>query len=229
MNAPFGGFPPETLKFLRQLKRNNNREWFGQHKAEYENNVKRPMLSLVEDLGGVLQGIAPEMNTDPKRAMFRIYRDTRFSPDKTPYKTQVAAHFAPASPEKRTYASLYFHLEPGGVLIAAGVYMPGAAELREIRSYIAAHAKELRVILRGARLRRFYGGLQGEHAKRPPRGFLPSHPALDLLRYKQFVLWTEKPASVAESPELFRLLVEGFVAAIPLVRFLNKPLGIVVP
>jgi uncharacterized protein (TIGR02453 family) len=226
MKTPFAGFPPETLRFLRQLKRNNNREWFSEHKELYEDKVKKPMLELIEALGGVLSGFAPELNTDPKRAMFRIYRDTRFSPDKTPYKTQVAAHFSPRSAEDRSYAGLYFHIAPGEILVAGGVYMPGSAELRDIRNYIAGHGEDLRRLLQNTRLRKYYGGLQGEQAKRPPRGFLPGHPDMDLLRYKQYIVWAEKPDVLARKSQLFNWLVEGFVSAMPLVRFLNTPLGI---
>jgi uncharacterized protein (TIGR02453 family) len=226
MKSPFAGFPPETLRFLRQLKRNNNREWFLENKETYEQKVKQPMLELLEKLGSLLQGLAPELNTDPKRAMFRVYRDTRFSTDKTPYKTAVAAHFSPRTPVKRSYASLYFHLEPGEVLVAGGLYMPGSADLREVRNYIAAHGDKLRTILDTPRLKEFYGGLQGEQLSRPPRGFPPEHPCLDLLRYKHFVVWTDKPAVFAQSPDLFGFVVEGFIAALPLVRFLNTPLGI---
>jgi uncharacterized protein (TIGR02453 family) len=224
--TPFAGFPPETLRFLRALKRNNNREWFLQNKAVFEEKVKAPMLSLVEELGGAIQGFAPELNTDPKRAIFRIYRDTRFSADKTPYKTQIAAHFSPRSPNKQGYAGLYFHISPEDVLIAGGIYMPGSEELREIRNYIADHADELRTILRNARYRKYYGELQGEKAKRAPRGFAPDHPEIDLLRFKHYIAWTEKPTALAETPELFPTILEGFILAMPLIRYLNVPLGL---
>ncbi len=226
MKAPFGGFPPGTLHFLRRLKRNNNREWFLQNKATYEQEVKQPMLSLLEQLGTLLHGLAPELNTEPKRAMFRIYRDTRFSADKTPYKTQVAAHFQPRTPVKRSYAGLYFHVSPAEVLVAAGAYMPAPAELRELRNHIAAHGDRLRGILGEARLKKFYGPLQGEQISRPPRGFPADHLHLDLLRYKSYVVWVDRPPAVAQTKELFGFVVEGFIAALPLVRFLNSALGV---
>jgi uncharacterized protein (TIGR02453 family) len=95
MASEFPGFPPETLEFLHQLARNNNRGWFQAHKVTYEEKVKTPMIGLVLALGGAMQSFAPEMIVDPKRAIFRIYRDTRFSRDKAPYKTQIAAIFGP--------------------------------------------------------------------------------------------------------------------------------------
>ena len=226
MESPFPGFPPEALAFLRNLKRNNNREWFQRNKEVYETRLKQPMIELVEAVGGAIQGFAPELNTDPKRAMFRIYRDTRFSADKTPYKTQAGVHFTPRRLQKQTYAGLYFHISPEEVLVAGGIYMPGPAELRTMRAYIANHGDELRSILRNPRLRRFYGGLQGDQATRPPRGYPTDHPYLALLKYKQYCVWTEMPAALARTPELFGTIIKGFLAALPLVRYLNTPLGV---
>ncbi len=225
MNSPFAGFPPETLRFLRQLKRNNNRSWFLAHKSEYERSVKQPMLDLVTALGGAIQGFAPEMVTDPKRAIFRIYRDTRFSPDKTPYKTQIAAHFTPGRFEKNDGAGLYFHVSPEECLVAGGIYMPSPAVLRLIRNHVAAHAEELHGILRKAKFKQLYGRLQGEQLSRAPKGFPPDHPAIDLLRYKQFVVWLERPPLVAETADLFPLLIEAFVALMPFLRYLNRALA----
>ncbi len=226
MKSLFPGFPPEALRFLRQLKRHNNRDWFLQNKETYEQKVKQPMLQFVGEVGTLLQRLAPELNTDPKRAMFRIYRDTRFTPDKTPYKTQVAAHFLPRSPVRRSYAGLYFHVAPQEVLVAGGSYMPASAELRQIRGHVAVHGDRLRALLLDPQLKRFYGGLQGEQTSRPPRGYPADHPQLDLLRFKQYVVWADRPGALAQEAELFRFVVEGFIAALPLVRFLNAPLGI---
>ena len=224
MAIGFGGFPPETLKFLNQLKRNNNRGWFLAHKDVYEEKVKAPMLELVLALGGAIQNLAPEMVVDPKRAIYRIYRDIRFSADKRPYKTHISAIFVPRGIPKHCGAALYFHIEPEEVLVAGGVYMPDSASLRAIRQHIAAHWADLRTILNQKNFKKLFGNLEGERLVRAPQGFPPDHPAADLLRYKQFyVSVTEKP-SLAQGGKLFPRLLTLFAAMIPLVRFLNAPL-----
>ena len=225
MAMGFAGFPPEALKFLSGLARNNSRDWFLAHKHVYEQRVKAPMVELVLALGGAIQSFAPELVVDPKRAIFRIYRDIRFSADKSPYKTQVAAVFIPRGFPKNEGACLYFHIDPREALIAGGIYMPSSAELRAIRQHIAEHWEELRSIVRRREFVRLFGGLEGEQLARPPKGFPPGHPAIDLLRYKQFLASVTEPASIAESPRFFPRLLECFRAMMPLIRFLNAPLA----
>jgi uncharacterized protein (TIGR02453 family) len=224
MTSRFPGFPHQGLTFLRQLRRHNDRAWFQAHREDYERHVREPMTELVTALGGVLQGFAPELVTDPKRAIYRIHRDVRFSADKSPYKTQVAATFGPRGLPKHAGAGLYFHVEPDEVLVAGGVYMPGTAELRAIRAHVAEHSGELEQIVRRRPFRRLFGGLTGEKLSRAPKGYEPDHPAIEWLRYKQYLAWLERPARTACSAELFPLVVEAFVAMMPLIRFLNAPL-----
>jgi len=221
----FPGFPPEGLKFLRRLKQNNNRDWFLEHKEIYEQQVKLPMTGLVLALGGELSRFAPELNTDPKRAIYRIYRDIRFSPDKTPYKTQIAAAFPPRGLSKHAGAGLYFHIAPEEVLIAGGVYMPGPAELRAIRNHIANQYERLRQILNDREFKKLFGGLEGDRLTRVPLGFPADHPAVELLRYKQFLAYSTHPAELAQSKELLPLVLRNFRAMMPLLRFLNAPLS----
>lgn len=220
----FPGFPPEALKFLRELSRNNNREWFQTHKATYEEKVKMPMMALVLSLGGAMQGFAPEMIVDPKRAIFRIYRDTRFSQDKSPYKTHVAAVFGPRGIPRHQGAVLYFHISPEEVLIAGGIYMPIPAELRAIRRHIAAHWEELREITESRNFRKILGNLEGEQLTRAPREFPKDHPAIDFLRYKQYLVSITEPPKLAETPRLAPRMLTAFAAMMPLIRFLNAPL-----
>jgi len=224
MKPSFSGFPPEALGFLRQLRRHNNRSWFLERKETYENQVKAPMVELVSALGRELLSYAPEMVVEPSRAIYRIYRDVRFSPDKRPYKTHIAAIFTPRGISKHAGASLYFHVSPEEVLIAGGVYMPGSTELLAIRRHIAGHHEELREIVSRRAFRRFFGQLEGEQLSRPPKGFMSDHPALDLLRYKQFLVSATHPAELAGSRELFREINRHFQVMMPLVQFLNLPL-----
>lgn len=224
MKSSFPGFPPEALRFLRQLKRHNNRAWFLEHKETYEQHVKTPMIELVAALGRELLSHAPEMTVEPSRAIYRIYRDIRFSPDKRPYKTHTAAIFAPRGVPKHSGAGLYFHISPEEVLIAGGVYMPGSNELLAIRSHIAGRHKQLRAILAEKAFRKLFGELEGERLTRPPKGFRNDHPAIDLLRYRQFLVSATYPPELAESRELFSEINRHFQAMLPLVRFLNLPL-----
>jgi len=224
MSGSFAGFPAEGLHLLRQLKRHNNRPWFLKHKEIYEQKVKAPMVELVLALGSEIRSFAPELAVDPSRAIYRIYRDTRFSHDKSPYKTQIAAVFSPREFPKHTAAGLYFHVSPNEVEIAGGIYMPGSAELLAIRRHISEQPEKLREILEGKEFKRLFGGLWGEQLSRVPRGFPPDHPAADLLRYKQFLVDVTQPADVATTPGLFRVIVQHFEAMMPLVRFLNFPL-----
>jgi uncharacterized protein (TIGR02453 family) len=220
----FGGFPLETLKFLRQLKRNNNRDWFLAHKNVYEEKVKAPMTELVLDLGFALQQIAPELIVDPKRAIYRIYRDIRFSSDKTPYKTHIAAMFVARGIPKNTGAALYFHIEPAEVMVAGGTYMPDSATLRTLRGYIAAHWDEYTAITDQRSFRRILGEVQGDRLVRLPSGFSADHPAIEALRMKQHYVMLSEPAALAEGPKLLPRLFALFSAMIPFVRFLNAPL-----
>lgn len=224
MGAKFRGFPPEALQFLRRLKRNNNREWFLKNKETYEQKVKAPMVELVLALGREMQPIAPEMSWDPKRAIFRIYRDVRFSADKTPYKTHIAAVFHFHRLEKLNGAGLYFHVSPSELEIAGGVYKPGSEELLAIRQHIAANHKRFRSIIEAPQFRKLFDELWGEQLTRPPKGFAKDHPAIDLLRYKHFLADVTKPPDLAESPKLLPTLVTLFRAMMPMVRFLNEPL-----
>lgn len=224
MTATFAGFPPEALAFLRRLKRHNNREWFQKNKEAYEQKVKAPMVELVLELGREMKQFAPEMLADPKRAIYRIYRDTRFSPDKTPYKTHIAAVLTPRALQKGNSAGLYFHVSPTEVEIAGGVYMPAPEVWRTIREHIAGHHKKLRSILEAPEFRRLFGEVWGERLTRVPKGFPADHPAADLLRYKQLLADVSQPPELAESARLLPTLVTMFRGMMPLIRFLNEPL-----
>src|SRR6202050_55738 len=133
----FPGFPEEGMRFFRSLARNNRREWFQPRKPVYDERVKAPMAELVGALSAEMMRFAPDHAADPAKAIYRIYRDTRFSKDKTPYKTHIAAIFPRRGLEKHASASFYFSVSPKEIEVAAGVYMPGPDELLAIRNHLS--------------------------------------------------------------------------------------------
>jgi uncharacterized protein (TIGR02453 family) len=218
----FPGFSPEALTFLRSLKRNNRREWFQPRKEIFETKLKAPMIQLVEAINAELLDFAPDHITDPKKAVYRIYRDTRFSADKTPYKTHVAAIFPNHGPQKHSSAGFYFHLTAKSVGIAAGSYMPGPDELRAVRMWLAENHAAFRKA--SQQPQKLLGKLEGSAVTRMPKGFDAAHPAADLIRMKQWLYWVELDAKVATTPRLLPELVNRFRAAAPVIAMLNAPL-----
>src|SRR5437773_3742182 len=158
----FPGLPKEGLQFLRSLKRNNNREWFQKHKSIYETQVKQPMESLIESMATEFQRFAPEMVASPKASAYRIYRDTRFSKDKSPYKTHVAAVFPRSGLGKHEGAGFYLHIAPPEVLIGGGLYMPLPEDLAVVREHIATNTKSFLGIVNSRQFRKLFGTLGGE-------------------------------------------------------------------
>jgi uncharacterized protein (TIGR02453 family) len=217
-------FPSEGLKFLRSLKRNNNREWFQEHKGIYEEHVKRPMTELISALAGDFQEFAPEMIASPKVSAYRIYRDTRFSRDKSPYKTHVAAVFPRTGLEKHEGAGFYLHIAPSELLIAGGLYMPLPEDLNAVRQAIADDSGTFLKIIGHRQFRRLFGSVQGERLSRVPRGFPPDHPALEYLKCKQFLAARTLPATDALTKSFYPLVRDTFRTMVPFVRFLNAPI-----
>jgi uncharacterized protein (TIGR02453 family) len=221
----FPGFPREGVALLRALKKNNKREWFQPRKEIFDQHVKAPMEQLVDALNGHFVRFAPQYITDPRKAIYRIYRDTRFSKDKTPYKTHIAASFSRAGMERHISAGYYFSVAPDEVEVAAGIYMPGPEELRSIRNHLAEHHEEFRKILRASTLRKLMGELWAQQLSRVPKGFSPDHPAADLIRYKHWTLFdTRLDPALVVTPQLLPELVKRFQAMAPFVEFLNRPL-----
>ncbi|NOT28141.1 MAG: DUF2461 domain-containing protein [Acidobacteria bacterium] len=218
-------FTPKTLSFLRSLKRNNDREWFRLRKPQYEEHVRGPMVRALERLAGDLKSFAPELVCDPRVSLYRIYRDTRFSADKTPLKTHIAAHFPLRGMARGEGAGLYFHVAPNEVWIGGGLYMPSSSDLRLIREHIATDYDRLRRIVKGAAFARAVGNLDGEQLASMPRGYLKTHPAAEYLRFKQFLGGKEFEAPFATSDRFYPELLTVFKAVAPLVRFLNAPLA----
>ena len=224
MAAGFSGFPKEMTTFFRSLKRNNRREWFQPRKHVFEQHVKEPMIELVTALNRDFAKFAPEFVSDPKKAIFRIYRDTRFSSDKTPYKTHIAASFARRGGERLAAGGFYFSVSHDQIEVAGGIYHPEPETMLVVRNHIAEHHQDLRRLLADRKVRRLLGDLQGDALTRAPKGFDPAHPAINLIKMKDWILDTTLDPSLGTSPRLYKELADRFRAMTPLIEFLNRPL-----
>lgn len=216
-------FTPKTLSFLRSLKRNNDRAWFHANRDAYDAHCRQPMIAVIERLADDFPAFAPELAADPKISMFRPWRDTRFSEDKTPLKTHVAATFPHRSLGRMNGAGLYFEIAPKWVWIGGGLYAPDTSQLQSLREHISVHHRKLDSIVKSAGFTRL-GGLHGDRLTRVPRGFARDHPAAHYLRFRQFLGFREESAAFATRPDFYRQLVGTFKQLAPLVRFLNEPL-----
>jgi uncharacterized protein (TIGR02453 family) len=220
VRSVFPGFPPEALQFFRGLSRNNRRDWFLPRKPIFEEKVKQPMRQLVEALNLALRDFAPEYETDPDKAIFRIYRDVRFSKDKKPYKEHIAATFHRRGADTRGRGGYYVAISNKEVAIGGGVYNPEPAQLLAIRQRIAERHEEFRRILAARPVRRLLGNLEGTQLSRVPRGFAADHPAAGLLRFRYYILYVELAPGLATSPGLYKAIADRFRVMIPFMQFL---------
>ena len=183
-----------SFKFLKKLKENNNREWFNTHKTEFQAE-QQFVETFAEELLGKLSKHDLIETPSGKKSLFRIYRDTRFSNNKTPYKTNWSGAFRRATKQRR--GGYYFQLEPGNTFIAGGFWGPSPEDLKKIRDDIAFDPAPLRKILKSKSFISYFGALEGEQLKTTPKGFDAGHEGIDLLRFKQFLLikrFTDKEA-----------------------------------
>ena len=220
---PDPAFSNKSVAFLRKLKRNNDRAWFHAHRDEYERHLRAPMLAIVEHLARDLRAVAPELVADPKVSLFRPWRDTRFSEDKAPLKTNIAAVFPNRTLGRMNGAGLYFEVATAWVWIGGGIYAPDSGQLHAIREHIAANQARFEGLLKAPAFRKL-GGLKGDTLTRVPRGWAKDHPAARFLVHKQFLGFREEPADFAARPDFYRQLLGTMKALTPLVAFLNEPL-----
>jgi uncharacterized protein (TIGR02453 family) len=217
-------FDPSLFGFLRELKRNNRREWFALHKARFEAQVRGPALLFITDFVRPLGRVSPHFVADPRPAggsLFRQHRDTRFSKDKSPYKTHVGIHFRHRAGKDVHAPGFYLHLEPGTVFAGAGIWHPEPETLAAIRNAIVERGAAWRKAVTTPAFRRTCR-LEGEALVRPPRGFDPEHPLIEDLKRKDFTAmarWSEKDALSAALP---RKLEAFCKATLPFMRFLAQ-------
>jgi uncharacterized protein (TIGR02453 family) len=217
-------FSPKTISFLRSLKRNNDREWFRARRDDYDRVVRGPMIAVIERLALDFRRFAPEIMASPKTSLYRVYRDTRFSPDKTPLKTFVSASFRWRDLPKGGGAGLYLEVTPRWVWMGGGFYSPEPQHLVRIRTHISDTYPEIHRLARNATFKKVLGPLDGDRLTRLPRGHDADDPAAEYLKYKHFLVGREFPPAFATTAEFYPTVVQTFKAAMPLVRFLNEPL-----
>jgi uncharacterized protein (TIGR02453 family) len=217
-------FSADSLRFLRALKRNNDREWFRARRDDYDRLVRGPMIRVIEQLAIDFGGFAPELVASPKTSLYRVYRDTRFSEDKSPLKTQVSASFRWRGLPKGGGAGLYVEVNPRWTWMGGGFYSPDGPQLVRIRTHLSGTYPEIHRIVRTAAFKRVLGTLDGDRLSRLPRGFAADDPAAEYLKYKHFLAGREFPAAFATTPAFYPALLETYRAAMPLIRFLNEPL-----
>jgi uncharacterized protein (TIGR02453 family) len=215
-------FRPELFEFLRQLKRHNHRDWFARNKARYERVVRDPALAFISSFGPHLAKLSPHFVADPRPtrgSLFRIYRDTRFSTDKHPFKTHVGIHF-PHTRGKDAHAPVfYLHLEPENCFAAAGVWHPDNRVLTKIRTAIITQPEQWARATRKLEL-------EGDSLARPPRGFDPKHPLIEDIKRKDFVASVALNEAQVCGPKFMRDFSIACRSMLPLVEFTTAALGL---
>jgi len=213
---------PRFFAFLRDLAANNERTWFESEKPRYVEDVRDPLLAFIADVGPRLRTLSPHFVADPRPvggSMFRIYRDTRFSKDKTPYKTHASAHFRHELARDVHSPGFYLHLEPGRVFVGAGLWRPDGESVRKIRTAIVEDPGGWKRAVHGKRFTD-RAELHGERLKRPPRGFDPDHPLVEDLKRKDFIAVVELDEATACSATFLSTFIAACKVGAPLVRFL---------
>ena len=231
--STFTGFRPEAIQFLVDLAANNDRAWFQPRKAEYERLLKEPLEAMIAALAERLEARGIPLRADPAKSSFRIYRDVRFSKDKSPYKTNLGASFPwigdePADATARSHTSNvhssggYFHLQPGEIYVGGGIWHPDKPWIDAFRRRVADKPEEIRGLIEERGFKSTFGKLSddGHSLQRVPQGYPADHPAADLLKMKDVVFGRRLSDADAESPSLPDLLADTYEAAVPMFRYL---------
>jgi uncharacterized protein (TIGR02453 family) len=216
-------FTPELFAFMRELASHNEREWFNANKSRYEEHIKEPALAFIEDVGYRLPAVAPQLVADSK-SMFRIYRDTRFAKDKTPYKTHVGIYLRHARSTDFETAGLYLHLEPRHVFMGAGIWHPSSAALKRIRTALVAKPDAWRAAVAGVEPTWELG--RGVSLKRPPVGYPADHPLIDDLKRKSFAVVSRMSQKDATGRGFLDVFEQRAAEVRPFMAFLSGALGV---
>ena len=208
---------PDTIKFLKSISKNNNRDWFQKNKAKYE-----AALGNIKEFVKAVEAGLNEKDVIEKSKTFRIYRDVRFSKDKSPYKEYFGSSFTRAGASRR--GGYYVHLEPGNNFVGGGFWAPNPADLKRIRDEIAMDDKPMRKIISSKNFKKYFGELQGEAVKTAPKGFSKDHPAIDLIRMKQFTVSRQFSDDEVLNKNFKKEVVKTFEAMRPYFDYMTQVL-----
>lgn len=212
----------DTFKFLKDLAKNNNKEWFTANKKRYE-TAKADFENFVTELIANITKFDPAIaHLEAKKAIFRIYRDTRFSKDKTPYKINMGASLSSAPSKIHDHAGYYIHIEPGKSFLAGGAYEPQSPWIGKIRQEIDYNTAEFKKILGAAAFKKHFAELKGDKLKTVPKGFPKDHPELGLLQYKSFLMVNDCDDKLVTSDAFMKHIADVYKAMVPLNAFLNR-------
>lgn len=210
----------DVLRFLSELRENNNKEWFDANRKRYDESRKK-VLFLTELINQEIVKFDPEVGIqNPKDCVFRIFRDVRFSNDKTPYKINMGS-FISKGGRKSVGAGYYVHIEPGGSFFGGGVYQPEADALKAFRTEIFDHADEFKAIIQGKPFVKFFPEMYDDKLRTAPKGFPKDFPDIGLLKYKSYAFTSRMEDSVVASPDFVKHIIAGFRELAPANRFLN--------
>lgn len=224
----FQGFLQSGFQFLKLLKENNTKEWFEERRELYEQSLRNPAKALIQQMDESFLREGLPFEASLKKSLFRIHRDTRFSKDKSPYKTNIGITFpimrnGMSKETKTEIPGMYLHIEPNACFIAGGLYMPDAKQLKSLRTRIEQDWSLLDELNADSGfLKEFPEGMQGAKVKTMPRGYDPKHPGKEWLRMKQFIVMHMIPENITQSDELMNLLLKKAHAIEPLMKFLEE-------
>ncbi|MBT3341553.1 MAG: DUF2461 domain-containing protein [Gemmatimonadetes bacterium] len=219
---------PKLFKFFRDLKKNNERDWFEANKQRFEDDVRSPLLAFIDDFAEPLYRISPHFRADPRKvggSLFRIFRDVRFSKDKTPYKTHAGVHFRHENAKSAHAPGFYLHLAPGEVFMGAGIWRPETAVTREIRAAILEHPDKWKKAIRSAAFTKGGFSLDGESLKRPPAGVEADHPFIEDLKRKDFISLADLSEKEVCAPGFPKLFADKCKSTSAFVKFLCEAVG----
>lgn len=222
-------FTPASLKFLRGLARHNDKGWFEDHRAEYEAHVRQPFLQLITDLQPALAEVSTHFRADPRGnggSLFRIYRDARFSNDKSPYKTWQGARFFHERRREVPAPSFYLHLQPGGSFVGAGLWHPEPDTQRRVRQFIFDNPGSWKAAAHAPKLRRRFDLEESEKLVRAPRGFPADFEFLDDLKHRNWVMWRSLDDDAMTGPRLRQTVAADLAALGPFVDYLCASLDL---